>query len=362
MEKIQLISLDVIATNFMSMENGIFKNIKYFNEIVGRNFEEANICKKEGNTYYSHTYFTIRKSKNSYYLKEKEKFGFTINEKGKLKIWFGKELFQIPSIALVFKYFNFNWLLYSIYPFITKTIFEKMIANKITNNVDLIKTYLKLVKINCSSSLFLKILKSGASNSFKSLFLREASVATNVNHVLEHQLNILLTNERPIEFYEKSALLTDMIQEALILDRKINFRWSLNRLKEVHKKWSKEIMECKMDGLNNDIIPYVEKFDKYTYKEFKLLKTEKEVFTEGSLMNHCLYTVYWSQIQQEKYLAYHVSLNGEEATLGIYTNNNKLEYNQCFAKYNASISNNLKCHIDDFIENLNEKAIKDGLL
>lgn len=353
MEIVTLIAPHQEFIDFMAMENGVLKNIKYYRSINGRNFYNASICKKEGNTHYSHTCFKVMKSKESYYSKYITKDGFTIDVKGKLKIWFNKSVYQIPAIGEVFRYYNFNWLSEKVHPYITKGIMEKMFAGKITNNHDLIKAYFKAVRINASPASFLKLIETLAMS--KVDFLRSMGTAKDVNHFIEY----VISEDKD---YNKSQIINDMVQEAQILNKKIDYTWSLNRLKEEHKSWTKEIMKIEIDALDETILDYVDKFDRYTPEGFTLLKTQREVFSEGTMMHHCIYTAYWDSIKENRYLPYHISINGEEATLGVYIESDCIRFNQCYLKFNQSISSSLSTIVKEFVEDLNDQAKKDGLL
>jgi len=353
MENIQLVTPQQEFRSFMAMPDGLLKNITYQNTISGRTFCEASICKKDDHIYYSCNNFKVVKStKSSYYIKRCSKDGFTINPKGKISIWYNKSIFQIPYINEVFKYFNFNWLSPYLGLFITKGIFEKMVAGKITNNLDVSKAYLKAMRINASPSLFLKLFLTSTVS--KQDFLRQASVAKDVNHLIEYLLS-------PRE-YPKGNIIDDMIREAQILERKIDFTWSVNRLKEEHKAWTQEIMQVEIDGLDDKVISSVERFAKYTPEGFKLLRTQKEIFYEGKTMRHCLYTAYWSSIKQNNYIAYHVTLGDEDATLGIHVDKDGITYNQCYGRYNQPTSNELLILVKEFVDNLNEQVKRDQLL
>lgn len=353
METIQLKQPEQEFADFTAMPDGLAKNVHYYNNIHGRNFTEASITKKEGFIYYStNTFKMVKSTKSSYYIKRITKDGFTIDEKGKVKFWFNKSIFQMPFINEVFKHFNFNWLDVKLYSFITKGIFEKMIAGKITNNTDVCKAYIKAMRLNCSPALFLQLFQTSSIS--KQDFLRQASVAKDVNHFIEY---LLLPNDtRSYLVYE------DMIKEAQILEKKIDFKWSQKRLIEEHKAWTEQIMQVEIDALDDVVIPNTEKFDRYTPQQFKLLKTQKEVFYEGKTMKHCVYTAYWSSIKNNRYLAYHIDLNGEEATLGVNIYDDKLVYNQCYSKYNGSISSAMNTLIKQFVEELNEQVQKDGVV
>lgn len=366
MENVSLKQLPQEYYDFMNMENGVMKNITYHRNIMGKTFSEANICKKEGCVYYSYNELVIKKTKNnSYYSKRKSRDGFTVDTKGKINVWYNKNVFQIPFINDVFNYFNFNWLNQKLNPFITKGIMEKMFAGKITNNSDIVKSYFKVMHINASPALFLKLLEL-TDNVSKSDFLREASVAKDINHMLEYQYNYASLKSENRDF-SRQQILNDMVKEAQILDKKIDYNWSTVRLKEEHKAWTQEIMQYEIDSLKDVPLEHLEPFDTYTPEGFKLLKTQKEVFAEGKIMNHCVYTAYWNSIKTGSYLAYHVELNGEEATLGVnvyYDKNitDNIMFNQCYTRHNQTPSIDMTLKVKEFVKHLNEQVKRDGAL
>jgi hypothetical protein len=339
--------------DFMAMPDGLVKNIKFYNDIYSRAFSEASITKKDGCIYYAaNTFKVVKSTKSSYYVRRTTKDGFTINEKGKVSVWFNKSIFQVPHIMQLFKHLNFNWFSEKLYPFVTKTIFEKMVAGKITNNTDIAKAYIKAMRINCSPALFLQLFENTSIS--KQEFLRQASVAKDVNHLIEYLLSPNDTRSR--------LVIEDMIKEAQMLERKIDYKWSSKRLTEEHKAWTEQIMQVEIDSLDNESIPGVERFDRYTPDEFKLLKTQKDVFYEGKTMKHCVYTAYWTSIKNNTYIAYHVTNGDEEATLGVNVYSDKVVYNQCYSRYNGSISSKLQTKVKSFVEELNEQVQRDGIL
>ena len=362
MENVILLPVQQEFHDFMKMEPGVPKNIAYYRQIMGRTFTEANICKKDGCIYYSCTDMSFKKSKNSFYVQRKNRNGFTVDKKGKINVWFGKNIYEIPHVDKVFQYFNFNWITNSkIYPYITKGILEKMIAGKITNSTEIVKEYFKKMHINASPSLFIKFLDK--CDSSKVEILRVAGVAKDLNHYFEDNIKLrtaTMSNPYPQDSYTRNQLLNDMIQEAQILGKKIDYTWSLNRLKEVHKEWTEEIMKIEIESLDDVSVNGIDYFDKFTPEGFKLLKTQKEVFTEGSLMKHCVYTAYWNTIKNGNYLAYHVNYKGEEATLGINIYNDRVVFNQCYSRYNQSVSDELRLHVMMFIDNLNHELKKEN--
>jgi len=358
MEVIKLKTPQEELKQFLDMPAGITKNIKYHSQMTGRRFTESNICYKDGNIYYAVNDLVIKKGKaGSYYIKQGSKDGFTIDEKGKMKVWYNKNIFQIPFISDVFKHFNFNWFNEKLYPYVTKGIFEKMVKGTVSNNNDIVKAYFKAMHINASPSLFLKLIT--VSSMSKQDFLRQMSIAKDVNHLIEYYYGCATSESKD---YIRNQLIHDMIQEAHILEEKIDFKWSTSRLREVHKEWTIKIMEAEVNSLDDVTLEYVDKFDRYTPEGFKLLKTQKEVFSEGKVMNHCVYTSYWESIKAGRYLAYHVTHGDEEATLGINIYNDKLVYNQCYTRYNQSISQGMALKVKEFFDHLYDQVQRDGVL
>lgn len=153
--------------------------------------------------------------------------------------------------------------------------------------------------------------------------------------------------------YQRNSVLEDLVKQAQILDRKVDFEWSLKRLKSEHDTWTKEIMD--MEGANIDDTPldYIKKFD--LLPEMTLLDSQKKVWSEGKLMKHCVYTNYWSQIKSGNYIAYHIETKDEVATLGIHVHDHSIELNQIYGPFNNPISHDLRVKIENWINNINKK-------
>jgi hypothetical protein len=78
-----------------------------------------------------------------------------------------------------------------------------------------------------------------------------------------------------------------------------------------------------------------------------LRNTEQEVFEEGSVMHHCIYTNYWHDIKTKEYLALTVNLPEGPATIGMRLGNGVLSsyndrstygFDQCYHKFNSRLS------------------------
>lgn len=350
MENVILTPVQQEYTDFMNLPMGVYKNIQYYNQISGRSFFESNLCKKEGCTYYSHVVFRIKKSKNGYYRQNVTKNGFTLNEKGKLSIWYNKNIFEIPGISGVFAHLKMNWLNEKVMAYVTKTIAEKMIAGKITNNVDIVKAYIKVMRLQCSPRLFFQVIKTNMYN--KPHLLQMMSVAKDQDHFLQKCLDDV--NHKDEDGYRAEFHgINDLVKQAQILGRSVDYTWSINRMKEEHAQWTKEIMEIEIKDMQDVTATCTLPYLKFTYPGFKLLTTKKEIFAEGKEMRHCVYTNYWSSVNNGHYLVYQVDFFGERATLGLNLYEGKLTYNQCYRESNKVVSDGLRNNITIFIKELN---------
>ena len=351
MEKILINKRHDDIVNFLAMEDGVYKNIIYNRDITNREFVESDLIKSDdGKIYYGHKVYKVKKGKK-YYVKLKSKKGFTVDEKGKLKVWFGSDVASNPHFSTALRALNIDWFTNEedkLWPFITKTLFEKVITGKITNPIDYLSGYLKLSRINASPKLLYSLCKKMRLT--KISLLRGAYAAKDVNHYLEFHLGDTANYTH----------LDDLITQSRILEKKIDFKWSPNRMNEEHTLWTKEIMAAEVTSIPDKevAVNMYGRLDPYIPEFFEPLTTQKRVFMEGSQMQHCVYTNYWNSINSGDFLAYHISWKGQEATLGLYINSdpkakNKLTFSQLFGKRNSSVSSELHVAVTEALEQLN---------
>lgn len=140
--------------------------------------------------------------------------------------------------------------------------------------------------------------------------------------------------------------LYDLLNSAIKLNEVVDFSWSPKRIEEEHKRQTKELMSREIAGKKNDPIYDV---DESKFFPFTLLNTEKDIFAEGSLMHHCLYTNYYHSIKNHNYIAFHLN-EPEDCTLGITCINGKPKFNQMFRKYDQPVQDSTRQYAFDFIE------------
>lgn len=268
------------------------------------------------------------------------------------------------------------------------------ILNTYTDLKSFIKEYLIYNDINISYKMFMNILKFIAYNkdNFVSLYdaydeiITYMKVATNqevlfnklktgaiqtrfskpVNSVHQYKWLTRLTSvfNHIGEVVEKS-LVVDAVDLALQLNKKVNFSWSRNKFRDINVQWSRELMRKDIEKRNpQDIYK-----NKELIKDAKLLSSERDVFEEGMIMHHCVYTNYWRLIESGKYVALHLNstVNSLGITLGVqvmYDYNNKdniiskLVFDQAFYAYDKILSTEDSQMCKDYLIDNEDNLIK----
>lgn len=268
------------------------------------------------------------------------------------------------------------------------------ILNTYTDLKSFIKEYLIYNDINISYKMFMNILKFIAynKNSFVSTYdaydeiMTYMKVATN-QEVLFNKLKtgaIQTRSSKPVnsvhqdgwltsltrafnylgEVAEKS-LVADAVDLALQLNKKVNFSWSRNKFQDINVQWSRELMRKDIEKRNpQDIYK-----NKELIKDAKLLSSERDVFEEGMIMHHCVYTNYWRLIESGKYVALHLNstTNPLGITLGVqvlHDDNNKddiiskLIFDQAFYAYDKVLSTEDNQMCKDYLIDNEDNLIK----
>lgn len=265
------------------------------------------------------------------------------------------------------------------------------ILNTYTDLKSFIKEYLIYNDINISYKMFMNILKFIAHNDSNFISSSNAydeiitymKVAIN-QEVLFNKLKtraIQTRSSKPVnsvyqdewltsafnyigEVAEKS-LVADAVDLALQLNKKVNFNWSRNKFRDINVQWSRELMRKDIEKRNpKDIYK-----NKELIKDAKLLSSERDVFEEGMIMHHCVYTNYWRLIESGKYVALHLdsTVNSLGITLGVqvmYDYNNKdniiskLVFDQAFYAYDKILSTEDSQMCKDYLIDNEDNLIK----
>lgn len=278
-----------------------------------------------------------------------------------------------------------------IFNYYQKCYLLNKILNTYTDLKSFIKEYLIYNDINISYKMFMNILKFIAYNkdnfvdplSVYNEIITYMKVATN-QEVLFNKLKtraIQTRSSKPVnsvyqdewltsafnylgEVAEKS-LVADAVDLALQLNKKVNFNWSRNKFRDINVQWSRELMRKDIEKRNpQDIYK-----NKELIKDAKLLSSERDVFEEGMIMHHCVYTNYWRLIESGKYVALHLdsTVNSLGITLGVqvmYDYNNKdniiskLVFDQAFYAYDKILSTEDSQMCKDYLIDNEDNLIK----
>lgn len=268
------------------------------------------------------------------------------------------------------------------------------VLNTYTDLKSFINEYLIYNDINISYKMFMNILKFIAYNkdNFDNLYIAYdeiityMKVATNqetlfnklktgaiqtrsskpVNSV--HQDGWLTSLTRAFNYLgevAETSLVADAVDLALQLNKKVNFSWSRNKFQDINVQWSRELMRKDIEKRNpQDIYK-----NKELIKDAKLLSSERDVFEEGMIMHHCVYTNYWRLIESGKYVALHLNstVNPSGITLGVqvmYDYNNKdniiskLVFDQAFYAYDKVLSTEDSQMCKDYLFDNEDNLIK----
>ena len=267
------------------------------------------------------------------------------------------------------------------------------ILNTYTDLKSFIKEYLIYNDINISYKMFMNILKFIAHNDSNFISSSNAydeiitymKVATNqetlfnklktgaiqtrsskpVNSINQDKYGWLTSIFNCLEKPVEKSLVADAVDLALQLNKKVNFSWSGNKFRDINVQWSRELMRKDIEKRNpQDIYK-----NKELIKDAKLLSSERDVFEEGMIMHHCVYTNYWRLIESGKYIALHLNstVNSLGITLGVwvrYDSNNqdniisKLVFDQAFYAYDKILSTEDHQMCKDYLIDNEDNLIK----
>ena len=236
----------------------------------------------------------------------------------------------------------------------------KFIAYNKDNFVDPLSAYNEIItymKVATNQEVLFNKLKTGAIQTRSS---------KPVNSV--HQDGWLTSLTRAFNYLGEVAeksLVADAVDLALQLNKKVNFSWSRNKFQDINVQWSRELMRKDIEKRNpQDIYK-----NKELIKDAKLLSSERDVFEEGMIMHHCVYTNYWRLIESGKYVALHLNstVNSLGITLGVqvmYDYNNKdniiskLVFDQAFYAYDKILSTEDNQMCKDYLIDNEDNLIK----
>ena len=306
---------------------------------------------------------------------------------------FSSDYTPVSSKELCLYNLYINSIIAPIFSNYQKCYLLNKILNTYTDLKSFIKEYLIYNDINISYKMFMNILKFIAHNDSNFISSSNAydeiitymKVATNqetlfnklktgaiqtrsskpVNSIHQDKYGWLTSIFNCLEKPVEKSLVADAVDLALQLNKKVNFSWSRNKFRDINVQWSRELMRKDIEKRNpQDIYK-----NKELIKDAKLLSSERDVFEEGMIMHHCVYTNYWRLIESGKYIALHLNstVNSLGITLGVwvrYDSNNqdniisKLVFDQAFYAYDKTLSTEDNQMCKDYLIDNEDNLIK----
>ena len=276
--------------------------------------------------------------KTGLYLKRDSTFGCTYDKvKKTFKWWFGKQA-TVNGTTIVMdmcNYFKTEWfnnIPVGLRLSTTNTNMNKVLLGKITNPRDLIKAIIKtnptMRGMNISTELVWDYVNKNQGYRIQNL-TETLSVAKDPNHAIEY----VISNGTVVWDMQ------DLIKQAQMLGRKIDFKWSSNRIKEVHQDWTREIMDIEQESVESIDYDYVNELPHNGHLE--LITNSKDLYVEGRIMSHCVYTNYNTQVADKCYFVFKFTDREVRATVGIgktWMDDDSFIIHQMYGKRNASIN------------------------
>jgi hypothetical protein len=229
------------------------------------------------------------------------------------------------------------------------SILKRILKGKITNRYDLVKAYVKSSPsfAGARTMPISKIVKFMNTKTYHTLdemisYIKlSVSPEATANAVLDTSVHssFLKHWEDPNQSWINFG--PDLMHQARVLDKKIDFTWSYKRMIQVHDEWTNEIM-----GLELDMVPDT----KFGYngelallEGIKLIDNSKELFKEGTEMKHCVYTNHRYEVMDRKEFIFCGAFDDARFTVSVIPSYRYGEepkvfgISQMYGKHNSSV-------------------------
>lgn len=281
------------------------QRFRYFSKKVPKTIAESGLYEDDTKIAYFDNVYNVMFN-NKLFRRFNQRSGFTYRKDTK-KLWGWNNLHSRNTqitLKQVFNDLNKEWVVNEqLTPWLTKELARRIFAGKITNPTDACKYIISSLKFpkTTSPELLRKAITNGR------VHKKELYAASKVLKDLNSYLADEDTTSKPNWF--------DICQQANTLGRKLDWNWSDKRFEEEHNKMTREIMALELSFVDDVKIEY-EHLPSLP-ESFELIASKRRCFEEGALMKHCVYTNYWSRIEDKRYMAYHLDYEGEPITIGL---------------------------------------------
>ena len=235
-----------------------------------------------------------------------------------------------------------------------KTVLRQILQGKITNRRDLVKKWAaSSYKIKTFDYLDLEICMEQSYIPIGRIVFFSENIASSLRAIAE------LARQKNKTAKEKLNLMSDLYSDAIIFKKKINARWSLNRMRDEHEKNIKAMLPLLKDGVSS--LPILQQdtnglFDGYASIKGRLLNSEKDVYEEAICQKNCLYTHYCKAIMFRQYFALSIT-RPERLTVGIRFHGEDLIIDQMLKAHNLNIDPATEHLLLEWFNNVGRKRL-----
>ena len=225
-----------------------------------------------------------------------------------------------------------------------KNLLKKVLEGKVTNRHNLVKTYMKSA-FSLTPPQYDTVERYMDSHTFSVPVADIRDFTTDVNAAM------LLILEGD---HETRGLFSDLIGDAIALDKKINPKWSLKRMKQEHQANIKVILEKQLDAESDDSI-YIEPLDiAFQGYRFKTINSPRQALMESRTMHNCVFYNYWQKAAQRRYILFHMSNDSEDMSLGFHIETRdgqpQIRFDQVHTIHNGNATQQAKAAATAFLE------------
>jgi len=294
-----------------------------------------------------------------YWVQYRADSGMTYNKKTKtVKMWFGKQLYTTSDPLTGYFYdfmvetVNMNFIQKDLFTALNPSVktINRILKGKITNPKDFIASVFRdrYPGVKVSKELLWQVYNSNYSNVITNLLrpnIYVVQTCENIDRYLAHVLTGALHGS-----YSLDTTIRDLSAQAMALNKTFSYCWSPKRLQEVHTELSREIAIEKFKSVPFIDYEYKGKFPKADFIE--LLTSNKEIFEEGNIMSHCVYSNYETSIRNKTYFVLkYEDDNGVRGTVGIRKSfgSNYYTVDQFYGKRNSIIDHEIHDYVNQFV-------------
>ena len=182
-----------------------------------------------------------------------------------------------------------------------KDIIGSIVKGTLTNWADTWKRYCRLVYGIKTDFKLMEQYVSGLYDSTKEPYLPSPSMVIAFTTNWQSAIKVLMKKHT----LEHNRLYCDLLEDAFLLNKKVNLCWSIKRCQQEHQRNIDEILLAQESALSDEPI-HNRLVDDDTFNSggtsFRILNSEKSVFKEATEMHNCIYSHYFPKIQKGNYI------------------------------------------------------------